>query len=276
MKIPAFLLLLITLSQVTLNPTVSVADSAYPSPYGIETTTSCQSTASDDLIPVRHEVYGNGRIFDITHRLTPDMPSWGLEDGLGQFLWLPNSMKNGSLANNSEMKLPTHTGTHIDAPGHVYDHYFDAGFDVDTLDLEVLNGPALLVDVPRDKNLTADVMQSLHIPKGVKRVLFRTLNTDRRLMWKKAFDTSYVGFMKDGAQWLVDNTDIKLVGIDYLSVAAFDDLLPAHHVFLKSREIILVEGLKLDDIEAGLYAVHCLPLRLLGAEGSPIRCILIK
>lgn len=31
-------------------------------------------------------------------------------------------------------------------------------------------------------------------------------------MWKKGFDTSYVGFMKDGAQWLVDNTDIKLVG----------------------------------------------------------------
>lgn len=31
-------------------------------------------------------------------------------------------------------------------------------------------------------------------------------------MFKKEFDTSYVGFMKDGAQWLVDNTDIKLVG----------------------------------------------------------------
>ena len=34
----------------------------------------------------------------------------------------------------------------------------------------------------------------------------------RGLMWKKEFDTSYVGFMKDGAKWLVDNTDIKLVG----------------------------------------------------------------
>uniref|UniRef100_M1C4S6 Cyclase family protein n=1 Tax=Solanum tuberosum TaxID=4113 RepID=M1C4S6_SOLTU len=68
------------------------------------------------------------------------MPSYGSEEGLGQFLWLPNSMKNGSLANNSVMKLPTHTGTHIDAPGHVFDHYYDAGFDVDTLDLEVLNG----------------------------------------------------------------------------------------------------------------------------------------
>lgn len=31
-------------------------------------------------------------------------------------------------------------------------------------------------------------------------------------MWKKEFDASFVGFMKDGAQWLVDNTDIKLVG----------------------------------------------------------------
>lgn len=31
-------------------------------------------------------------------------------------------------------------------------------------------------------------------------------------MWKEEFDSSYVGFMKDGAQWLVDNTDIKLVG----------------------------------------------------------------
>jgi kynurenine formamidase len=63
-------------------------------------------------------------------------------------------MKNGSLANNSEMKIPTHTGTHVDSPGHVYDKYYDAGFDVDSLDLQVLNGLALLVDVPKDKNIT--------------------------------------------------------------------------------------------------------------------------
>ncbi|VFQ65776.1 unnamed protein product [Cuscuta campestris] len=265
----------VKLAAVFSEPTIA----AYPPPYGLDTaanSASFHSSPADNLVPVRREVYGDGRIFDITHTLRPEMPSWGSEEGLGQFLWLPQSMKNGSLANNSEMKLPTHTGTHIDSPGHVYDHYLDAGFDVDTLDLEVLNGPALVIDVPRDNNITAEVMKSLKIPRGVKRVLFRTLNTDRRLMWKKAFDTSYVGFMKDGAQWLVDNTDIKLVGIDYLSVAAYDDLIPSHLVFLKDREIILVEALKLDDIELGVYNVHCLPLRMLGAEGSPIRCILIK
>ena len=34
----------------------------------------------------------------------------------------------------------------------------------------------------------------------------------RRLMWKKEFDTSYVAFTSDGAQWLRDNTKIKLIG----------------------------------------------------------------
>ncbi|CAB4290567.1 unnamed protein product [Prunus armeniaca] len=188
----------------------------------------------------------------------------------------PLSMKNASLTNNSEFDLPVHTGTHVDAPGHVFDDYFDAGFDVDQLDLDVLNGPALVVDVPRDSNITAEVMKSLNIPKGTRRVLFKTLNTDRRLMHRKEFDSSFVGFTEDGAKWVVDNTDIKLVGTDYFSIATYDEAIPAHVAFLRGREIIPVEGLKLDDIQPGNYSVHCLPLRLLGAEGAPTRCILIK
>lgn len=272
----ALLILLVSievLSTVLYSVSVSSLDQeAYPSLY-TDDGASCVEKA-EKLRPLRREVYGNGRIIDITHRITPETLS-GLPDK-PTVLQLLESMRNGSLYNFSLMKLHVHAGTHVDAPGHMFADYFDAGFDVDTLDLEVLNGPALLVDVPRDTNITAEVMKSLHIPKGVRRVLFRTLNTDRRLMWKKEFDSSYVGFMKDGAQWLVDNTDIKLVGIDYLSVAADDDLIPAHLVFLEGREIILVEGLKLDDVKVGMYNVHCLPLRLVGAEGSPIRCILIN
>ncbi|XP_076959199.1 cyclase-like protein 2 [Bidens hawaiensis] len=235
------------------------------------------SQDSDQLIPPRWDVYDNGKIYDITHRITAETPTGISQTGIGSdYLRLHDSMRNGSDYNFSIIKLPAHSGTHVDAPGHFYENYYEAGFDVDSLDLRVLNGPALLVDVPRDTNITADVMKSLNIPKGVRRVLFRTLNTDRRLMWEKRFDTSYVGFTKDGAQWLKDNTDIKLVGTDYLSVAAYDYLVSAHRVFLKNREIILVEGLKLVDLEAGIYDVHCLPLRLFGAEGSPIRCVLIK
>jgi kynurenine formamidase len=271
--LPYLLLLLLSVTVVT-------SQSAHPayddSPLCTVTSDTEEQLTDINLTPVKLEEYGNGRIIDITHEYRPDMPAWLSADTIGQVVVLKESMANGSIYNFSELKIGMHCGTHVDAPSHVFQEYYEAGFDINTLDLDVLNGPALLVDVPRDKNITAEVMESLHIPRGVRRVLFRTLNTDRKLMFKKECDTSYVGFMKDGAQWLVDNTDIKLVGLDFLSVAAFDDLIPAHLVFLKSREIILVEALKLDGVKPGLYNLHCLPLRLVGAEGSPIRCILEK
>ena len=99
------------------------------------------SANSHHLIPPRREVYDNGHIYDITHKYVPSMPVWESKDGLGKhFLWLEQSMKNGSLANSSVMRLGVHTGTHVDAPSHFFDNYLDAGFDVDSLDLQVLNG----------------------------------------------------------------------------------------------------------------------------------------
>ncbi|KAK9097323.1 hypothetical protein Sjap_022820 [Stephania japonica] len=93
------------------------------------------------LVPPRREIYGGGSIIDITHRIREDMACWERKvEGLGPYLRLQSSMKTGSIAYFSEIKLPTHIGTHVDAPGHMIDRYFDAGFDVDTLDLDVLNG----------------------------------------------------------------------------------------------------------------------------------------
>ncbi|KAG6408946.1 hypothetical protein SASPL_131974 [Salvia splendens] len=264
---------------------------------------SSSSTNSND-VPVRRDDYEGGVIHDITHSFTPNTPVGIYPNGLGKFLTLLRSMKNGSDFNFSELKLPVLTSTRLAISTRttsnkalmlipltseysmvsihqfaLYEQFRNSSLTEEVCSpyfCALISSPALLVDVPRDKNITAEVMKSLNIPKGVRRVLFRTLNTDRRLMYKKEYDSSYVGFTGDGAQWLVDNTAIKLVGLDYLSVAATDYLTAAHRVFLLSKEIILVEGLKLDDVEAGLYTVHCLPLRLVGAEGSPIRCVLMK
>ncbi|GJN19213.1 hypothetical protein PR202_gb06461 [Eleusine coracana subsp. coracana] len=266
----AMLLLAVTMLSCALVTSVSGSGLAAHPAYSDDGTGTCGPVAGTRL-----EEYDGGRIVDITHAYRPELPAAG-PDGLGRVVHLIMSMANGTLFNLSELRMVVHAGTHLDAPGHMVQEHFEAGLDVDKLDLAVLNGPALLVDVPRNTNITAQAMKSLNIPKGVRRVLFRTLNTDRKLMWKKAGDMSYVGFTEDGAQWLVDNTDIKLVGVDYLSVAAFDYLISAHVVFFKKPDIIPVEGLKLDDVEAGVYMLHCLPLRLVGAEGSPVRCILIK
>ncbi|KAK9044285.1 hypothetical protein V6N11_072598 [Hibiscus sabdariffa] len=215
---------------------------------------------------------GNGKIFDITHKISSESPIFDSKKGLGHFIWLVSSIKNGSKENASKFELGTHTGTLVDAPSHYSQQYYEEGFDVTTLSLQTLNGktgfisPALVVDAPRNHNITAEVMKSLNIPRGVHRVLFKTLNTDRRLMHKTEFASDFTGFTKDGAQWLVDNTDIKLVGKS--------DAAPTHRILLKSREIVPVEGLNLEGIEPGKYAVYCLSLRLVGADGVPTRCIL--
>ncbi|XP_062223863.1 cyclase-like protein 1 isoform X2 [Phragmites australis] len=272
-QLPFLLALLLVASREAL-PAASAGD-AHPG-YADEGSCGLDGGLSAAAPRRLEESDGGRRILDITHAYRPDLPAFAPGAVTGPVVRLKESMENGSAYNLSELKMECHMGTHVDAPGHINQGHFAAGLDVDTLDLEVLNGPALLVDVPRDTNITAQAMASLNIPKGVSRVLFRTLNTDRKLMWKKEGDLSYVGFTEDGAQWLVDNTDIKLVGVDYLSVAAFDHLISAHVVFFKNPDIIPVEGLKLDDVKAGIYMLHCLPLRLVGAEGSPIRCILIK
>uniref|UniRef100_A0A0E0E450 Cyclase family protein n=1 Tax=Oryza meridionalis TaxID=40149 RepID=A0A0E0E450_9ORYZ len=202
------------------------------------------AAAPDVAAPQEHGGGGGGRrILDITHAVRPELPVLGSGAGVGALVRLKKSMANGSRSNLSELRMSVHTGTHVDAPGHMWQPHFDAGLDVDTLDLGLLNGPALLVDVPRHSNITvltklryaAEVMESLNIPRGVRRVLFRTMNTDKRLMWQKESDLSFVGFTEDGAQWLVGYTDIKLVGVDYLSVASYEHMIPAHVVFLKSK-----------------------------------------
>ncbi|KAF0901003.1 hypothetical protein E2562_037242 [Oryza meyeriana var. granulata] len=133
---------LLLLSLLVLLPLHAAATpSAHPA-YPDEPLSCAAAAVADEaaLVPERREAHGWGRILDITHYYREDMPSWESDGGVGQFLWLPASMRNGSRANNSEMRLPTHTGTHVDAPGHVFQHYFDAGFDVDSFDLDVLNG----------------------------------------------------------------------------------------------------------------------------------------
>uniref|UniRef100_J3MVK2 Cyclase family protein n=1 Tax=Oryza brachyantha TaxID=4533 RepID=J3MVK2_ORYBR len=107
---------------------------------------SCCCCDATEEVAERREEFDGGRIIDISHYNREEMPAWESAGGTGEFLRLVRSMRNASDIAN--FRAP-HSGTHVDAPGHVFDHYYHAGFDVDTLDLALLNGPALLVDVPR-------------------------------------------------------------------------------------------------------------------------------
>ena len=119
-------LLLLLLPCTLLVYAITATNQAYPT-----LTEDCSVSGEDMPVPARREVYDNGRIFDISHRYTHELPSYCIKDGLGEYLSLGMSIKNGSHANVSVMKFSVHSSMHVDAPDHVFDHYYDAGFDVD-------------------------------------------------------------------------------------------------------------------------------------------------
>jgi arylformamidase len=130
-----------------------------------------------------------------------------------------------------------------------------------------------VVHLPDVNLITSEVMGNVDLPIRTRRVLFKTKNSDYWSQGETDFIEDYVAISTDGAEFLVER-GIILVGVDYLSVAPYESPIPTHNVFLKSGVVIL-EGLNLSKVSQGRYTLHCLPLKIAGAEGSPARAYLI-
>ena len=182
----------------------------------------------------------------------------------------PLHLDRGDEATVSHLDMGAHTGTHVDAPAH----FVLGGSGVDALDLNVLVGPALVVHALEADALSAEVLAALPIPPGTERVLFRTRNSELWARGKHEFREDFVAITEDGARWLIER-GTRLVGVDYLSVAPFDDVTPTHQALLRAG-IVPLEGLNLSGLNPGVYQLVCLPLKVAGADGAPARAILIE
>jgi arylformamidase len=75
------------------------------------------------------------------------------------------------------------------------------------------------------------------------------------------------------AAWLAAR-GVKLIGMDFPSVDHLDSKdLPIHHEIGRAGLFIL-ESLDLCAAEPGVYDLIALPLRIAGADGSPVRAVL--
>jgi arylformamidase len=181
------------------------------------------------------------------------------------------SMERGDAANNSAISLGVHTGTHMDAPKH----FIKDGKSIDKLPLETSVGPARIIEIKDKISIKPEELKQHNIKKG-ERILFKTVNSPR--CWQTdAFVNDFVFVTRDAAQFLVD-AGVILVGVDYLSVGSPMDpektMRPDTHQILLGAGLYLIEGLNLTAVKAGDYNLICLPLKLMDAEGSPVRAIL--
>ena len=209
------------------------------------------------------------KINDVTLTIREGMAVWPGDPEI--ILHRIEKLEEGANANVTYMGFAVHAGTHIDAPRH-----FLADADsVDQLDLDVLVGEVTVVEIPQNVDqITASEIARAGLVRGTARVLFKTRNSNYWIEGSDTFRTGFAGITEDGAQALVD-LGVKLVGIDYLSIAPYKMSRPTHLVLLKAK-MVVIEGLDLSKINAGKYILYCLPLKLANSDGAPARVILVE
>ena len=168
----------------------------------------------------------------------------------------------------SRLVLGSHTGTHIDPPAHFYTN----GLTADKVPLNVLVGPATVVEMSEGRAVTRDFLEGLHLPERTERILFKTTNG---ALWDKpAFQRRFVHVDEGAARWLVER-GARLVGIDYLSAEQYGARQPTTHWALLGAGVIILEGIDLRGVPPGDYLLACLPLKIEGGDGAPARAVLI-
>ncbi len=203
-------------------------------------------------------------IFDISQTLTDKIAVWP-GDQKFRVRWSMR-LRQGDACNVSAITMSVHTGTHLDAPYH----FDDSGADIAGVDLAACMGPARVCVVPDDQLGIGTAFLERHEWQRVERVLFRTrasaLPTDK-------FPRDYQCLTQDGAEFL-GRLGLRLVGIDSPSLDAFDSKTMTCHKILLSSGVTILEGVRLERVPPGDYELICLPLKLAGLDGSPVRAIL--
>lgn len=166
-----------------------------------------------------------------------------------------NSIKDGDSYNLSSFSMCTHTGTHVDAPSH----FIQNGKTIDQMPLNKFVGYCYVVEVAENIN------------KEVVNKIFSKINdTDISKILIKGKGVLTI----DSAQAIKD-MNIDLIGTEHLSFGTSSDEKAIHKILLEA-EIILLEGLNLNNINDGKYFLNAAPLNLKGLEGAPCRAILIE
>ncbi|MFQ5851158.1 MAG: cyclase family protein [Candidatus Binatia bacterium] len=204
------------------------------------------------------------KYYDISLNLSAETIRWVTSPPFE--LFQRRRMSRGDSNNSSGVNMSVHSGTHLDAPFH----FVPNGATIDSLPLELFFGPALVHAVETDRDITAGDVAAIDL-EGVTRVLFKTRNSC--LLRQSMYDPNFVAFSVEAAEALVAR-GIKLVGLDYVSVAHADEQTPVHRAFL-DHGVALLEGVDLSEITPGNYELVCFPIRLRGSDGAPCRAVLL-
>lgn len=203
------------------------------------------------------------RIWDISQTLHADVPIWPGEPAFE--VRQHATIGENCPVNVGAMHTPLHAGTHADAPYH----YDPRGVASAECDLAAYLGPCTVIDTRHAKGRVEEADVDWPALAGAERVLFRTYERFPHVRWDSGFTAiapSVIARLRA--------MGVRLVGTDAASLDPETSKTLDAHQEVKAGDMCILEGLVLDDVPPGRYELIALPLKIAGADASPVRAVL--
>jgi arylformamidase len=168
-------------------------------------------------------------------------------------------------AHESRVDMDVHCGTHLDAPLHMV----PGGATIESIGLEQLVGAARVLDLTHVQDaITVADLEGYDVQAG-EWLLFKTRNSSI-----ETFDFDFVYLDAEAAQYLGER-GVRGLGTDALGIERSQPGHPTHKTLFKYN-VLIVEGLRLQEVPAGQYFMVIAPLKLEGIDAAPARALLIS
>ena len=211
------------------------------------------------------------KIIDLTQKITADMPVY---PGTEQPKLTIATTWEGDGFRETLLALYSHTGTHMDAPYHI----FPEGIPLDEMEADSFVGKALVIDctdVEEGGIIGMEYIEKVRpLADKAEFLLFYT-GWDR--FWGKAeYFGEYPVVSLEICQYILDSGK-KGVGFDVIGIdPVADGMLTRHKILLKEGKRIIIENLtNLGQAGTELFTFAALPLKYHAADGAPVRAVAI-
>lgn len=160
-------------------------------------------------------------------------------------------IEDGKICNLSAIHACLHNGTHMDAPLH----FCADGKDIAEVDPDACIGECSVVEW--DGYLTGADAERLQ-PSLRPRVLFKG-NVQ----------------ITPSAAFVLSDCQVTLIGVESQTVEPDGGDGMVHRQLLGGN-VLLLEGIDLSNVQEGTYFLMAAPLKIAGADGTPVRALLLE
>lgn len=174
-------------------------------------------------------------------------------------------ISDGEICNLTAFSMCAHNGTHVDAPYH----FINDGKKIDEVDLKRFVGYAYVTSHEGEITAADASMILVRAKMAANNSKIADCDAFNRILIKG--DAT----ITEGAAQVFADNHILLYGNESQTVGPLESPMAVHLIML-GAEIVLLEGIRLSEVDEGIYLLNSAPINLGGADGAPCRAILIS